>query len=124
MTDGTSEIRHQLSGEWTISEIDTHFDSLNGALQQLSCSRQNILLVDCGTIDSMDMSGLQLLHVWTECAKIQGIGVRLVNQPHCMRQIIQRLGFKESFPESSPDGTESPGLSSFANPAPEDPNGC
>ncbi len=124
MADTTSEFRHRLSGEWTISEIDSQFESLNGILQQLSSSQQNILHVDCSTIGSMDMSGLQLLYVWMECAKMQGIGVRLVNQPHGMRQTIRKLGFEHCFPVSSPDATGAPGQLNSDGPPPEAPNGC
>ncbi len=100
MTNCAEEIRHQLSGEWTISEIDSQFNSLNETLRKLPLGGKKSVQVDCAGIGSIDMSGLQLIHVWMECAKMQGVTVELMNTPNCMRQSIRQLGFEQYFTEN------------------------
>ncbi len=102
MADRKDEIMHHLSGDWTISGVDSQFTSLNKTLSTLSSSQNKILLADCTHIDSIDMSGLQLLYVWMECAKIQDITIQLINQPDSMQQCIHRLGFQHSFQNNPP----------------------
>ena len=102
MTNCTTETIYHLFGEWTISGVDDQFRVLSETLQEMASGPNKLPHVDCGNICSFDMSGLQLLHVWLECAKMQGIIVQLVNLPDSMQQTIRRLGFGHAFHEISP----------------------
>ena len=93
--------KHNLSGDWTISGVVKQLDSLSHALQNLESRGNKKLLVDCGNINSIDMTGLQLLHVWMECARIRGVKPQLINLPVDMRHMIQPLGLLGQYLEES-----------------------
>lgn len=100
MSTQTTESEHQLSGDWTITGVVTQIDVLADSLEMLSSNQTGRLQVDCGRIHNIDMSGLQLLHVWIECAKMRGIRAQLINLPERMQQTIQRLGLNQSFTDN------------------------
>lgn len=99
----TTDTKHQLTGDWTISGVAGQVDSLSKSLHNLASARKKRVHVDCGGIEAIDMSGLQLLHVWIECASVRGIQAKLVNLPEEMRQTIQRLGLGQCFSDNYPD---------------------
>ncbi len=103
MTTQTQEPRHQLTGDWTIAGVVTQVDTLTDSLQKLAVDQHKHLHVDCASINSIDMSGLQLLHVWLQCAKMRGIKTKLVNLPEGMQKAIQNLGLHQAFSDSYPD---------------------
>ena len=92
--------KHILSGDWSISGVVKQVDSLSHSLQKLESGPNKKLHVDCGNINSIDMNGLQLLHVWIECARMRGMEVQLVNLPDSMYKTIQQLGAGQCFKNS------------------------
>ncbi len=98
----TTEHEHHLSGDWTIAGVITQVEALSHSLEKLSDHQNKRLNVDCAKIDCIDMSGLQLLHVWIQCANMRGVQTQLINLPEAMQQIIQRLGLNQSFTDNYP----------------------
>jgi len=100
MAKQTTESKHQLTGDWTISGVVKQVDALSHTLQKQEPGKNIKLHVDYAEIANIDMSGLQLLHVWMECAKMRGVNKQLVNLPDDMHQTIQRLGLGQCFTDS------------------------
>jgi len=100
MSKRTTDTRHQLSGDWTISGVVKQVDSLSTTLQNLESCGNKKLHVDCRNINSIDMSGLQLLHVWMECARMRGLEPQLINLPVDIHHKIQHLGLGQYFSDS------------------------
>jgi anti-anti-sigma regulatory factor len=92
-----AESRHQLTGDWTIAGVMNQMDSLSQYLHELAATCKKHVHIDCERIDVIDMSGLQLLHVWIECIRMRGMEAQLLNMPDSMRQSIQRLGLGNYF---------------------------
>lgn len=103
MATKTTDSKHHLSGDWTISGVVNQVDLLSQSLEKLALTRKKRLCIDCGNIDSIDMSGLQLLHVWMELVKMRGVETKLLNLPDDMQHTIQRLGLGQSFTDNYPD---------------------
>ena len=99
----TTDPKHQLSGDWTISGVVSQMDSLSCSLQKLASTRKKRIHIDCTHIDSIDISGLQLLHVWMHCARMRGVHAQLINLSDDMQQTIRRLGLTNSFTDNYPD---------------------
>ena len=81
-----------LQGDLTSSGV-THgnIDSLTASLLQLNSGGKK-LRIDCGKIAAADVSGLQLLYVWMQCARFRGVEPELVNLPVSLQQSMQGLG--------------------------------
>lgn len=103
MATRTTDGNHNLSGDWTISGVASQVSSLSEYLQKLASARNKRIHIDCGSIESIDMSGLQLLHVWMELVKMRGVETRLHNLPDGMLLTIERLGLGHSFTDNYPD---------------------
>jgi len=103
MAKRTTDTKHQLSGDWTIAGVVSQVDSLSHSLDNMTSARKKSLHVDCGQIEAIDMSGLQLIHIWLQCAKIRGLQTHLVNLPDDMQLAIQRLGLQQCFADTYPD---------------------
>ena len=103
MATRTTGSKHHLSGDWTISGVVGQLDSLKSSLQQLESTKKKCVHIDCGKIEAIDMSGLQLLHVWMELAKMRGVKTELINLPDYMYQNINRLGLGYCFTDNYPD---------------------
>lgn len=90
-----------LSGHLTLSGI-THniITSLALSLQQLASLGKKQIRIDCRRIYSADTSGLQLLYVWMQCARLRGVEPELINLPGNLIQTIQRLGLGDCFTET------------------------
>ncbi len=98
-----TDTKTELSGDWTISGVVGQVDSLSHSLIKLSSARNKKVHIDCGGIDAIDMSGLQLLHVWLECASARGIQAILINLPEEMLLTIDRLGLGQCFTDNYPE---------------------
>jgi len=83
--------KYFLSGNWTICGGLELVDLLSTTLNKMESGHHNKLYVDCAKIDSIDVDGLQLLHVWIECARIRGLEVKLDHLPLYMHKTIQHL---------------------------------
>ncbi len=103
MTTRITEYKHELSGNWSISGVVKQLDSLTGILKKLDPNKNKKLHVDCTRIKSIDMSGLQLIRVWRECARIRGVESRLINIPDHMYKTIQSVGLGRSFSDCIQD---------------------
>jgi anti-anti-sigma regulatory factor len=103
MAKRTSGSKHHLSGDWTISGVADQCEALSRSLQDLESGQKKKLQIDCGKINNIDMSGLQLLHVWMELVRMRGVETRLFNLPDDMLQTIQRLGLRHPFTDNYPD---------------------
>jgi len=86
----------KLSGHWNLSGAVRQIESLSTAHQPES-GPETLSSVDCSEISSIDISGLQLLHVWLQCVRLRGGKPELINLPESMRQTIKRLGLENCF---------------------------
>lgn len=94
----------KLSGSWDLSGVVMQIESLS-TLNQLESGLEKYFSVDCGGIDNVDMSGLQLLHVWMQCVRLRGGEPELVNLPETMRRAIRRLGLENCFANFSAEAS-------------------
>ena len=87
-----------LQGDLTHSGV-THgsIDSLAVSLRHMGSEGEKNLRIDCGRIRATDVSGLQLLYVWMQCARFQGMEPQLVNLPESMQQAMQNMGASALF---------------------------
>ncbi len=103
MATRTTDSKHHLSGNWTIEGVVSQVNVLSRSLQKLEAGNKKRIQVDCGKIKSIDMSGLQLLHVWMELVKMRGMEAHLYNLPDGMQQSIRHLGLGHCFTDNYPD---------------------
>ena len=80
--------------------VADNIDSLVLSLNKIESQGGKSLLINCEQIDETDTSGLQLLNVWMECARLRGIAPKLVNVNNDMRRAIKELGFSNSFSDT------------------------
>lgn len=83
-----------LEGDWTSSGAELNINSLAHSLQQLESGNEEILRIDCGQVQEADVTGLELLQVWLECARIRGVKPILVNISERLQQIMHDLNFR------------------------------
>lgn len=86
-----------LEGDWTMSGVMANLDSLKMALNMMESEGRKRLLINCRNVELADTSGLQLLNVWVECARMRGITPKLVNVTAGMRRSINELGLSHLF---------------------------
>jgi ABC-type transporter Mla MlaB component len=91
MTIRMSGTEAHLEGDWTLDGAARNIDSLALSLQQIESGRISSLRIDCRQVVKTDAGGLQLLHVWLECARIRGVEPTLVNVPETLLQAMQGL---------------------------------
>ena len=89
--------KHDLAGDFSITGVVKQLASLTNTLKKLEINQNRKLHVDCTRISRIDMSGLQLLHVWKECARMRGVEPQLINLPEHMHRAIQSMGLERSF---------------------------
>jgi anti-anti-sigma regulatory factor len=89
-----------LEGDWTMTGVADNLDSLVLSLNQLEFIGEKNIQINCGQIEETDTSGLQLLYVWVECARLRGIEPKLVNVTDRMRRAIHEFGFSQSFSDT------------------------
>lgn len=69
-----------LQGNLTHSGVTRNIiNSLALFLQQISTDGGKNIRIDCGKILAFDISGMQLLYVWMQCARFKGMEPELVN---------------------------------------------
>lgn len=95
-----------LEGDWTMTGVADNIESLVVSLNRMEAEGEKYLHINCGRIEETDTSGLQLLNVWMECARLRGIEPVLVNVTDSMRRTIHELGFSRSFIDSLPAETK------------------
>ncbi len=86
-----------LEGDWTMTGVADNIESLVVSLNRMELEGEKSLYINCGRIEETDTSGLQLLNVWMECARLRGIEPMLVNVTDSMRRAIHELGFSKCF---------------------------
>lgn len=72
-------------------------DSLADSLLQIESGGEKNVRIDCGGIRAADMSGLQLLYVWMQCARFRGVEPELINLSDSLRKDMQRTGLGHFF---------------------------
>lgn len=81
-----------LVGNWTRTEMtDKNIDSLALSIQQLKIAGVKNLQIDCGELNEVDASGLQLLYIWLRNFKFRGIELEIINLPEKFRKALLRL---------------------------------
>ena len=96
-----------LAGNWTRTEMtDRNIDSLAVSLQQLQVAGVKNLQIDCGDLNEVDASGLQLLYIWLRSFRFRGVNIEIVNFPLKLRKTLLRLTQKICHPEKSLDLSE------------------
>ncbi|ABL00283.1 STAS domain-containing protein [Pelobacter propionicus] len=88
--------RVTLWGHWDLSSVIRQIELLS-ALRQLGSGGAERYSIDCAGIGSIDREGLQVLHVWMQCARLHGLKPELSNLPAGMLETIQRLGLERCF---------------------------
>lgn len=92
-----------LEGDWTLAGLTRNVNALAQSLQQFEPGSEQSLLIDCGKVMEVDISGMQLLNVWLQCVRFRGVEPMLVNVPDCLRHAMQGLYLthyiSDEFPE-------------------------
>lgn len=81
----------RLEGNWTLDCVSRNLDLLARSLQQLQSLGVKKLKIDCAHIKETDVSGLEFLNVWMQCARFRGVEPTLVNVPERLRYAMQAL---------------------------------
>ena len=92
-----------LDGDWTMTGVADNVQSMILCLGQLESEGNKNCWIKCKDIVETDTSGLQLLNVWMECARLRGIEPKLVSVPDKMLRSINDFGFSHLFSETYPD---------------------
>jgi len=82
-----------LQGDITHAGVTLNIiNSLAEALHLASVAGEKKIQVMCDKIKSADISGLQLLSVWMQCARFRGVEPELVNLPDKLKKDMLELG--------------------------------
>lgn len=76
---------------------DNIVKSLAVSLSKIESVGEKGLRIDCGKVRSADISGLQLLYVWMQCARFRGVEPELINLSDTLQQSIHTLGVGDHF---------------------------
>jgi ABC-type transporter Mla MlaB component len=106
MENNTDGAAIKLSGHWNLSGLVHQIESLS-SLHQSEPGLGKRFHIDCSEINSVDMSGLQLLFVWIQCIRMRGVKPELINLPDGMQQTIKTLGLENCFLDFSTDASDS-----------------
>jgi anti-anti-sigma regulatory factor len=91
-----------IEGDLTHSGVTLNMINLLAAsLQKIESGGDKNIRIDCERIRTADVSGLQLLYVWMQCARLRGVEPALVNLSDSLRQNIKRMGFEDCFTGAS-----------------------
>lgn len=91
-----------LRGDLTHSGVTQNIIKLLAvSLQKIESGGEKNIRIDCGRIRYADISGLQLLYVWMQCARFRGVETELVNLPDSLLLTMQRMGFGHCFTGNS-----------------------
>lgn len=80
-----------MDGDWTLAGAARNLDSLAGLLHKIHAGDGRNLCIDCRNVSKADASGLQVLHVWLECARMRGVEPTLINVPERLLSAMQGL---------------------------------
>lgn len=92
-----------LEGDWTMTGAADNIDSMVHSLNQIEAEGKSSFWINCGHIEETDTSGLQILNVWVECARMRGIEPKLVNVTDGMLRAINEFGFSHLFSDVYPE---------------------
>ena len=70
---------------------------LAAALHKIVSGGDKNININCESIRTADISGLELLYVWMQCARFREVEPALVNLSDSLRQAMQRMGFEHCF---------------------------
>ncbi|HIJ88354.1 MAG TPA: STAS domain-containing protein [Desulfuromonadales bacterium] len=91
-----------IRGDLTRSGIEQDvINSLSHSLDKVSFGSGNRIRIDCGGVHTADISGLQLLYVWMQCARLRGAESELVNMSANMQNTIHAMGLEHCFAGNS-----------------------
>ena len=94
-----------LAGNWTRTEMtDRNIESLALSLQQLKVAGVKNLRIDCGELNEVDASGLQLLYIWLRSFRFRGVDLQMLNPPRKLRKTLQGLLLKVCYPDHHLNG--------------------
>jgi ABC-type transporter Mla MlaB component len=71
--------------------------SLAVSLQKIVSGGEKNIRIDCERIRAADVSGLQLLSVWMQCARFRGVEPELINLRDSLQQAMQMMGLGHCF---------------------------
>jgi ABC-type transporter Mla MlaB component len=87
-----------LQGDLTLAGVTLNIiNSLAEALHRTTVSGENKIQIVCDKIRTADVSGLQLLSVWVQCARFRGVEPELVNLPRKLKKDMLKLGMNHCF---------------------------
>ena len=87
-----------LQGDLTHSGVtDNIINLLAASMQKIVSGGDKFIHIDCERVRTADISGLQLLYVWMQCARFRGVEPALVNLSDSLLQAMQRMGFDNCF---------------------------
>jgi ABC-type transporter Mla MlaB component len=82
-----------LQGDITHAKITLSIiNFLAEVLHMTTVAEGKTIQIVCDKIKSADISGLQLLSVWMQCARFRGFEPELINLPETLRKDMLRLG--------------------------------
>ncbi|MBK5274942.1 MAG: STAS domain-containing protein [Desulfuromonadales bacterium] len=100
-TEGT--VAH-LQGDLTHSGVTNNIiNSLAVSLQKTISEGDTKIRIDCESMRTADICGLQLLFVWMQSARFRGVEPELINLSGDLRQNMQKMGFEHCFTGNSSD---------------------
>jgi anti-anti-sigma regulatory factor len=76
-------------------------NSLAVSLHQIVPGREKNFRIDCTRIRAADISGLQLLYVWMQCARFRGVEPVLVNLSASLQKTMRGMGLGHCFTGNS-----------------------
>ena len=81
-----------LEGKWILTEMTcSNIDALAGSFEKIGFGREKNLRIDCGMINEVDANGVQLLNIWLQCLRFQGVEPELINVPGNLQETFQKI---------------------------------
>jgi ABC-type transporter Mla MlaB component len=91
-----------LHGDLTYSGMTRGIiDALDVSLHRIGSGGEKNIRIDCSRIRTSDISGLQLLYVWMQCAGFRGVEPELVNLSDSLQQAMQMMEVGHCFTGNS-----------------------
>ena len=88
----------RLQGDLTHSGVTKSIiNSLAVCLLKIESGVEKTIRIDCGRVLSADISGLQLLYVWIQCARFRGVETKLINLSVSLEQTLANMGLGHCF---------------------------
>ena len=87
-----------LQGDLTHSGVTRNIiNSLEACLHKIAAESEKNIRIDCGRVRAADISGMQLLYVWMQCARFRGVEPELINLPDSLQQAMRRMEIGHCF---------------------------